>query len=155
MSKIIDNIWIGNYNDSCNEQFLKKHKITHILCCAKEYTELSDKLVAEDYTYYRLPIVEEPVGKRKFNAWFRKGAAKINEWVSKGHKVLVHCAQGISRSVSTVITYLILYKGYTYDKAFTIVKKHRSIMNPYGEFIPVVKGFEKSNYMTRKNRNIL
>jgi len=155
MSKITDNIWVGNYNDSCNDEFLKKYKITHILCCAKEITKLSDNLVTEDYTYYRLPIVEEPVGKRKFNAWFRKGAAKINEWVSKGHNVLVHCAQGISRSVSTVITYLILYKGFSYDKAYGIVQKHRVKMNPYSEFIPVLKGYEKGIRMTRKNRSIL
>ena len=155
MSKITDNIWIGNYNDSCNDAFLKKHKITHILCCAKEYTEISDKLNKSEYVYYRLPIVEEPVGKRKFNAWFRKGAAKINEWTSKGHRVLVHCAQGISRSVSTVITYLILYKGYSYDKAYGIVRAHRKKMNPYSEFIPVLKGYEKAHNMTRKNRRIL
>jgi len=151
MSCINEQIWIGSYRDACNESFLKKNGITHILCCAREFDGLPANLHTSDYTYYRVPIVEEPVGKNKFEAWFRKASAKLNTWVSEGHHVLVHCYAGISRSVSTVITYFILYKGYSFDQAYNEVKRGRKQMKPYTEFIPVLKSFERTRNKTRKN----
>ena len=152
MSKITEQIWIGTYADSSNEEFLERNNITHILCCARDFTQLPVQLEKDHYIYYRIPIVEEPVGKKKFNAWFKKGAAKLNQWVSEGHNVLVHCYAGISRSVSVVITYFILYKGMSFNHAYKKVKTHRRKMSPYEEFIPVLKDFEKIHRKTRKLR---
>lgn len=48
----------------------------------------------------------------------------------KNGRVLVHCIQGISRSVTLVIAYLILTKKLNYDEAFKIVQSRRSIASP-------------------------
>ncbi len=48
----------------------------------------------------------------------------------KGGRILVHCIQGISRSVTLVIAYLILKQKINYDEAFKIVQAKRSIASP-------------------------
>ena len=48
----------------------------------------------------------------------------------KNGRVLIHCIQGISRSVSIVMAYLIYKNKYTYDKAFSLVQSKREISSP-------------------------
>ena len=150
MSKITDNIWIGSYYDSTDDHFLKENKITHILCCAKEFNGLSKNLDASKYIYERIPLVEQRVGDKRIANWFKKGSDIIDTWVKEDRKILVHCAQGISRSDSIVLSYLILHKGLTFKQAYHKVKMHRHGIHPYAAFIPVLKSFEGSRRKTRK-----
>ncbi len=47
----------------------------------------------------------------------------------------MHCIQGISRSVTFVIAYLIFTNGYDYKKAETFVKERRGIACPNNGFM--------------------
>jgi protein-tyrosine phosphatase len=149
MSKINNNIWIGNYVNSADETFLKRHSITHILNCAHDFDKLPGNLDKDTYTYFRVPMIEKSFPSHRIEAWLRKGAAKLNQWVKEGHIVLVHCYAGISRSVSVTIAYLILYKGYTFKNAFKLVKEHRPKMHPFNDYVPVLKSLSTKN-ITRK-----
>ena len=63
-------------------------------------------------------------------------------------KLLVNCFGGISRSSSSVITYLILNKGMTAQEALSIVKAKRDVWpsNPFLGFLSKISnekhGFE-------------
>ena len=48
----------------------------------------------------------------------------------KGQKVLVHCTQGVSRSCSFCIAYLMLLEKISYDDGFQRLKARRGICNP-------------------------
>ena len=43
--------------------------------------------------------------------YFDKVANKMNEVISRGGRVLVHCMAGVSRSSTLCIAYLMKYKG--------------------------------------------
>ncbi len=49
----------------------------------------------------------------------------IDDHVSKGHNVLVHCAAGQQRSAAVVAAYLMKTKGFTVDQAIDFVKSKK------------------------------
>lgn len=59
----------------------------------------------------------------------------IDEALSEGGAVYVHCARGVSRSASFVIAYLIRRKGMTLKEAFEFVKQRRSAISPNPGFM--------------------
>ena len=144
MSQIQDKIWIGSYKDSMNQQFLNERKIEHILCCAEEFKDIPYNLVVSNKSnqWYRVPIVDNILDNTT-EAKFKEGAAKINEWVEAGHVVMVHCFLGMSRSVSTVIAYLMIYKGWSFNIALNHVSFRRPQTNIYAGYLPILSGLIK------------
>jgi len=61
---------------------------------------------------------------------------------SAQHAVLVHCAQGRSRSVSVVIAYLMRYVGMSCDKALEAVVRARSVAGPNPAFMQQLRLYE-------------
>lgn len=53
--------------------------------------------------------------------------------------VLVHCMAGVSRSAAVVTYYLIKHKGYTFDKAYDLLKSKRPIVNLHKWFYDWLK----------------
>lgn len=54
----------------------------------------------------------------------------IDTALKGGGKVLVHCSQGVSRSATLVIAYLMWRSGSSYDEVYAKVKEARGITNP-------------------------
>ena len=54
----------------------------------------------------------------------------LHELVQQGHRVLVHCRQGVSRSPSVVAAYLSKYEGHTLNSALEVVQNGRKIADP-------------------------
>lgn len=140
MSHIIDAIWIGSCADSANRSFLKERDIEHIVCCAEEFIHPPGFLYISNKVsqWCRIPIKDNSADKSTEHH-FREGAKQIDEWVEQGKNVLVHCYEGKSRSVAVVITYLMLYKGMSFDVAYLQVKAQRSKANIYHSYIPILK----------------
>lgn len=67
----------------------------------------------------------------------------IDEHVSKGQNVLVHCAAGQQRSAAVVAAYLIKYRGMSIDEAIKYVKSKKPDAFLSGvNFIEALKNME-------------
>ena len=55
---------------------------------------------------------------------------------------MVHCIQGISRSVSLVISYLISKEGFSLKDAYALVKSKRALARPNKGFLNQLINFE-------------
>ena len=143
MSQIQDQIWIGAYSDIMNQTYLNDRKIDYIICCAEEFPYPPGHLITAGKTgqWYKVPIIDN-VADSLTDKQFREGAAKLNEWVEAGHRVLVHCFAGMSRSVSVVIAYLILYKRWPFDLAYAHLVLRRPQTNIYPDFFPILKSLK-------------
>ena len=145
MSEINEQIWVGSYGDSCNEAFLSERRITHILSCADEFPlPLSSRI-----TCYKVPIIDD-IADEKTKERFLEGAAKIDEWLSHyenenekdERRIIVHCFAGMSRSVSVVITYFMVYKGWSFQIALNHLKLRRRQTKIHPDFVPILKEIE-------------
>ena len=66
--------------------------------------------------------------------------------VSEGKVVLVHCIQGISRSVSIVIAYLMVFRRMSLRAAYDLVRSQRPRAHPNPGFILQLLTLEQQTF---------
>jgi protein-tyrosine phosphatase len=116
MYEIVPHLYLSNYMDATNvpQDFF-------VINCTKDFpmvqsqsgTRLSvnDDLQKEsiDIMTQNLPLMVK----------------YVDEHVSKGHNVLVHCAAGQQRSAAVIAAYLMKTKGFSVDQAIEFVKSKK------------------------------
>ena len=114
MSEITEQIWLGSYGDSANDTFLQERKITHILCCAEELPLRAGFPYSSSIKGQKVTDVKE-------------AAKLLDTWTSEGKRVMVYCSDGLGRSVSVMIEYLMVYKRWPYALAYDHLKLRRNL----------------------------
>lgn len=135
MSEITDQIYVGSYGDAASEQFLSDRGITHVITCADEFPS---SLLRPGY---KIQIVDD-VADAKTKKYFLEAASVLDRWVREGNKIMVHCFAGMSRSTSVVITYFMVYKGWSFDLAHSHLRQRRYQTKIHPGFIPILKEIE-------------
>ena len=128
LSEIIPNfLYLSSYNAAKNKNLLESNKITYIINCAADFC---DNYFEQEkkYTYLSFYIKDHVL--ENIECIFYECIKFIENVKEKGGRVLVHCIQGISRSVTIVMAYLIYKNKFTYDKAFNLVQNKREISSP-------------------------
>ena len=132
ISKITDDVYISDAANALDYASLKKLGIKQILIVGKELPRHGD-LYFKVFHVKIDDITNENI-KKYFNSSFN---------FIKKNKTLVHCAMGVSRSVSIVIAYLMRASAMNYDDAYALVRKERPIANPNPGFIKQLKQYER------------
>ncbi|KAK7603549.1 hypothetical protein V9T40_003548 [Parthenolecanium corni] len=133
--EVYPNLFISNAATAKNKAFLKALGITHILNPA-EGEEMG--MVNTDSEFYRqdgikylgLRLMDLP--STPISSYFPEVTNFIEEGISSGGKVLVHCLMGISRSSTCAIAYLMIKKNMTLQQAVRQIRAHRDIRPNYG-----------------------
>jgi len=138
-SEILPWLYLGATRNASNLKELKERlEITHILNCACEV----ECFYPKDFIYKKLLLDDTP--KENITIIIDEVTDFIHQCKEhKNGKILVHCAQGMSRSVSMVIAYIMKYEKWTYEIAFQHVKKARSIAKPNDGFIQQLQALDK------------
>jgi hypothetical protein len=131
ISKITDDIYISDAINAMDYQSLKLLGIKQILIAGNEIPRHGDL----HFKVFHVKINDLPNEniKKYFNPSFN---------FIKKNKTLVHCAMGMSRSVSIVIAYLMRANAMSYEEAHATVKARRNIANPNSGFIAQLKQYE-------------
>jgi len=146
------------------EKVLATHMdVTHVLdrLYLSDYISLSASRLAElgvslvVNATYEIPNVEVPNGTVEFIKLHINDAItsdmyqhmdfcadRIHEVRSAGGVALVHCALGISRSVTICLAYLVKHEGRTLREAYFELKKKRPIIRPNEGFWRQLIAFE-------------
>ena len=157
-------LYLGSKYDAQNAAFLQGHKIKFILNVSRRkdlfharamqdredpfeiyqmkkssdsFSFLSTNLIEFKFIPMRDSIEENLLDKYEAAFPFIDRANESDE------NILIHCSHGVSRSVAIVIAYLIREQGFTFERAFSLIKTKRSIANPNLGFISQLQQLSK------------
>eukprot|EP01006_Ploeotia_vitrea_P064400 TRINITY_DN8775_c0_g1_i1.p1 TRINITY_DN8775_c0_g1~~TRINITY_DN8775_c0_g1_i1.p1 ORF type:complete len:216 (-),score=32.41 TRINITY_DN8775_c0_g1_i1:108-755(-) len=149
--KIIDRLYLGSMADAAYLPMLLQLKVSHVVNTAAEAAEpyeAEDIGNGKEIKYLALGLRDSPEEakllqqKGKFTK-LKKATAWIHNALSESDSnvVLVHCVQGVSRSSSLVVAYLMQYHQMPIDDAIALVKKqHPPALRPF-RFQELIRGF--------------
>lgn len=135
-SEIIPRLYISDLSFAENPVCLAQYKVTHIL------STLPDKIFQPPPTLLPvqparlqirvedLPFAELAAHLPTTTAWIRDALARDPQ-----ARVLVHCVEGISRSVSVVAAFLMAQYNWTPAEAVQYIKSKRRVAEPNFGFI--------------------
>merc|ERR1712094_27006 len=77
--------------------------------------------------------------------FFQESSTAIENWLSAGDSVLVHCSSGISRSATVVTAYLISRGNMSLRSAYAVVRDARPCIGPGTTFFADLQQYEKQS----------
>ncbi|KAF9256900.1 phosphatases II, partial [Marasmius fiardii PR-910] len=141
-NEIIPRLFISDLAFAENPNLLAANRITHVLSILPERISIPSSFYSSSSHGLRerirmqvcvedFPFAELAAHLPATTKFIRDG---LRGFSGEG-RVLVHCAEGISRSVSVVAAFLMAQHGWTPGEAVAYVKEKRKIANPNPGFV--------------------
>jgi protein-tyrosine phosphatase len=159
ISLIVPYVYIGNRYAATGRfgpdgyiDYLHRNRIQHVISALTD-EEYADYIIsAEDFAdqraWHRLTVDDESA--EPISRFFPQMVEVITDAVAAKQPVLVHCAAGMSRSVSIVAAFLIATQGLAASEAVALIQKKRPIAGPNRGFIRQLGEWEAKIYDTDK-----
>jgi len=125
MSEIISGLYLGDEEDAFDQRLSSGLTVVNIAAEAKQ-TPYANR-------YFHIPANDVPT--EQLDKYFPYAIQIIEDELTRGNKVLVHCLAGISRSATIVIAYLMWKYRWSFPTAYEYVKTKRPIIDPNFGFI--------------------
>ncbi|KAK2154779.1 hypothetical protein LSH36_257g01003 [Paralvinella palmiformis] len=123
---VTGSLYLSDY-PSINESSLTHSKITFIINCTSDLDHVVFPSLP-NIEYARVGVWDMPT--EDLSKHFHPICDRIHQISNSGGCTLVHCAKGISRSVSFCLAYLMKYEDLTLRKAFTSLQARRCVIHP-------------------------
>jgi predicted protein tyrosine phosphatase len=122
-------LYLGDIHTALSNKTLTALGVTHVISLLN-----SPCVIPKDGVSHKMIIVDDTIDS-KISGHFPAIHDYITEALSIKGVILVHCAMGVSRSSTAVISFLIKFCGMTRDQALDHVKKSREIICPNAGFL--------------------
>jgi protein-tyrosine phosphatase len=124
IDKIIDNLYIGNYDSALDQNIIESYKIDVIINCTKK----TNRTILQ-VEYLQIPIDDPPSDSdiNYVNSNFIFITDYIYDKIKSGKNVLVHCVMGSQRSAAIVAIYLMRGFNQNYKNTIQYMKSKRPI----------------------------
>jgi histidinol-phosphate aminotransferase len=120
MDWITPQIAVGNVDDALTLRHGATAEVQSVLCLSG-FPTLS---YVPDLRWTAVTMID---GHGNDHALFLRALDAIHTAVEAGHRILVHCMEGRSRSVLVVSLYLALIRGLPLDEAISLVAERRTL----------------------------
>ncbi|KAG7031629.1 Protein-tyrosine-phosphatase MKP1, partial [Cucurbita argyrosperma subsp. argyrosperma] len=124
-SKVAEHVYLGGDAVARDRDILKQNAITHVLNCVGF---VCPEYFKDDFVYRTLWLQDSP--SEDITSILYDVFDYFEDVREQNGRVFVHCCQGVSRSTSLVIAYLMWREGQSFDDAFQYVKAARGIADP-------------------------
>lgn len=129
--KICEHVYLGNFKSAIDKSTLIDYNIKSILNVSTFDYHIDVELLNMDYKH--IPFYDSD--NEYLINYIPTTIAYIIEQINNGHNVLIHCVQGISRSPSIIIAFLIIYYHFNLYEAYKFVHVRRPKIKPNRTFI--------------------
>ena len=153
ISEIEKNLFLSDRNGAKDLSKLQALGITHVV----NVTEPPDEggvhnffQEMPNFKYLRLPLQDSDGAM--ITPFFGQSYEFIHQAREQGHGVLVHCQQGVSRSPTIVVAYLMKELKIDLKAAYSKVKSIRNKAKPKQNFLQQLIEFEKHLNLESKAR---
>jgi len=136
MQCVAPGLFIGSYHPASNKELLTYNRITHICCCINVGPRFPN-----DFAFISLPADDSP--EYDMSQHFGVTYKFIDECISNGGGVLVHCGAGISRAPTILAAYLMRKLSIRAVPAVQMIHDVRSCASPNRGFMEQLLKFEK------------
>lgn len=126
------NLFIGSIGAAYNLPILLDMGITHIISIT---AGADGKIYPETFDYFHISEVRGNSPEGGLYDYFDSSYEFIKSAIQGGGKVLVHCHQGLSRSVTILSAFLIRHKKTSAARALEIIRQTRSRAAPKQMFM--------------------
>ncbi|KAJ6483514.1 protein-tyrosine phosphatase-like protein [Mycena vitilis] len=134
-------LYLGSLSAVNDHPLLRAHGITHLVQ-ALEAPWAPPARKEDGFVAYSIDIRDkESVDLRPH---LEAACVYIERALRRGEGVLVHCQQGVSRSPSIVIAYLIRNHAMSYDAALAFVRRKRACIKPNPGFARALLEWEQA-----------
>ncbi|CAN6468628.1 unnamed protein product [Victoria cruziana] len=140
-SSITGNLFIGGALAARSVHTLQYLGITHVLCLCSNEVGQADTQFHELFEYNNFSICD--TDDAEINNLFEVCSDFIEHAELSGGKILVHCFEGKSRSVTVVLAYLMLRKHLTLLEAWNELKKVHNRAQPNDGFKRILLELDK------------
>ena len=144
--QITNKIYLGNEDTARDKEILNKLNISNILICA----EGCEPFFPNEFKY-KILYIDDAIDENILS-WLKEAFEFIDSSINN---IYIHCAMGISRSPTIVISYLMYKKKMKYEEAYDFVKEKRKVISPNSGFQEQLKKLEtileENNYILPDN----
>lgn len=125
-------LYLSGITAVTSESILSAYKITHVLSILSSAEAIH---LPETISHHTIPLSDTTTAPLLAHLPAAVDFIATALEQNKDARVLVHCVEGISRSASAVIGYLVSARGMTFRQALRIVKHRRSVVCPNLGFV--------------------
>lgn len=118
-------LFISSYQVASDEEALNASNITHIVNTA---ADVCDNCFPDKFHY--LTYYLKDANSEDITVLLYRTMEWVHEAINKGGRVLVHCREGVSRSATIVIAYLMWRFSLSFEAAHERIRQKRPICNP-------------------------
>lgn len=120
--EIVNGVYISDFDSAFNNDALNKLQITHILNVASEINVY--ERVGYAYCKYGVPDDDPNYDISKSLLFW---ANHIKTVKAQGGRILVHCWEGLSRSVCAILAYMTTTEDWSMERAVDHISKKKQI----------------------------
>jgi protein-tyrosine phosphatase len=133
--EIIEHLYLGSSFNAYSLTDIKNKNINVILNITEEIDNFYE--YDKSITYYRFSIKDN--NEDDISEILEKSYEIIDEHITNGNNILVHCYMGASRSASVIIYYLMKKFNWNYEDALLFVSNKRKLVNLSQKFNDILK----------------
>jgi histidinol-phosphate aminotransferase len=126
MDWITEQIAIGNIDDALSAEGLRGAGISAVL----GLNDFPTFLDGSGFEWRRVMLID---GRGNTSADVLSALQALEGFLADGHRVLVHCTEGVSRAPFVTACHLARRNAWQFEAALAYVRARRSIANPHPE----------------------